>query len=89
MASTLIDVSIFEHLMRLGRSDLKNRKKILDAFEKALGRFNGDYVLCKQKGKNIPLRDAITLVVKPRGEKNRAADETQELLDRLGWTKKA
>ena len=32
MASTLIDVSIFEHLMKLKKSDLRNRKKILDAF---------------------------------------------------------
>jgi len=87
MASTLIDVSIFEHLMKLGRRDLKSRKTIIDAFEKALKRFNGDYVLCKEKGKNIPLRDAITLVVKPRGEGSRAADETKVLLDRLGWTR--
>jgi len=88
MASTLIDVSIFEHLMRLGRSDLKDRKKILDAFVKALGRFDGDYVLCKEKGKNIPLKEAVTLVVKPRGEGNRASDETKELLGRLGWSRK-
>ena len=87
MASTLIDVSIFEHLMKLGRRDLKNRKNIIDAFEKALKRFNGDYILCKEKGKNIPLRDAVTLVVKPRGEGSRAADETTVLLDRLGWTR--
>ena len=87
MASTLIDVSIFEHLMKLGRRDLKNRKNIIDAFEKALKRFNGDYILCKEKGKNIPLRDAVTLVVKPRGEGSRAADETKVLLDRLGWTR--
>jgi len=87
MASTLIDVSIFEHLMKLGRRDLKSRKNIIDAFEKALKRFNGDYILCKEKGKNIPLRDAVTLVVKPRGEGSRAADETKVLLDRLGWTR--
>ncbi|MGD0081230.1 MAG: hypothetical protein ABSB80_11370 [Methanoregula sp.] len=54
MTSTLIDVSIFEHLMALRKSDLKSRKKILDAFEKALGRFNGEYILCREKGKSIP-----------------------------------
>jgi hypothetical protein len=36
MASTLVDVSIFEHLMKLKKSDLKSRKKILDAFVKGL-----------------------------------------------------
>jgi len=87
MASTLIDVSIFEHLMKLKKSDLKSRKRILDAFEKALGRFNGDSVLCKEKGKNIPLKDAITLVVQPRTTGSKAQDETRNLLDRLGWGK--
>ena len=62
MASTLIDVSIFEHLMKLKKSDLANRKKILNAFIKALRRFNGNYALCKSKGKTIALKDAITLV---------------------------
>jgi hypothetical protein len=87
MASTLIDVSIFEHLMKLRKSDLKNRKKILDAFEKALNRFNGDYILCKEKTKSIPLKDAITLVVQPRSPKEKAQDETAALLAKLGWVK--
>jgi len=87
MASTLIDVSIFEHLMKLKKSDLKNRKKILDAFEKALNRFNGDYILCKEKTKSIPLKDAITLVVQPRSPKEKAQDETATLLAKLGWLK--
>ena len=87
MASTLIDVSIFEHLMTLRKSELKSRKKILDAFEKALGRFNGDYNLCKEKGKAIPLKDAITLVVQPRSPGYKAQDETRPLLQNLGWTK--
>jgi hypothetical protein len=87
MASTLIDVSIFEHLMALKKSDLKSRKKILDAFVKALRRFNGDYILCKEKSKSIPIKDAITLVVQPRGSGKKAQDETAELLLRLGWTK--
>jgi hypothetical protein len=85
MASTLIDVSIFEHLMKLRKSDLKDRKKILDAFVKALKRFNGDYTLCKMKGKNIPLKDAITLVVQPRSPGFKAQDETRYVLEKLGW----
>jgi hypothetical protein len=85
MASTLIDVSIFEHLMKLKKSDLKDRRKIMSAFEKALKRFNGDYVLCKMKGRNIPLKKAITLVVQPRGPGFRAQDETASLLEKLGW----
>ncbi len=88
MASTLIDVSVFEHLMILERNDLKSRKKILDAFVRTLRRFDGDYVLCRQKGKNIKLKDAITLVIRPRGEGRNAIDETPALLDRLGWIKK-
>jgi hypothetical protein len=87
MASTLIDVSIFEHLMALRKSDLKSRKKILDTFVKALRRFNGDYILCKEKNKNVPIKEAITLVVQPRGPGKKAQDETAELLLRLGWTK--
>jgi len=88
MASTLIDVSIFEHLMKLKKSDLKSRKKILDAFEKALQRFNGNCVLCKEKGKNILLKDAITLVVQPRSAGYKAQDETGNLIENLGWNKK-
>jgi len=88
MASTLIDVSIFEHLMKLKKSDLRSRKRILDAFEKALRRFNGDYILCKEKGKNIPLRDAITLVIQPRVIGSKAQDETRNLIAKLGWEKK-
>ena len=86
MASTLIDVSIFEHMMRLRKSDLKNRKKILDAFVKALRRFNGDYPLCKEKGRRpVLLKDAITLVIQPREPKKKAVDETAALRARLGW----
>ena len=87
MASTLIDVSIFEHLMKLRKTDLKDRKKIVNAFSKALRRFNGDYLLCKRKGNNVLLKDAITLVVQPRSPKEKAQDETAALLAKLGWAK--
>ncbi|MDD1694398.1 MAG: hypothetical protein LUQ71_06700 [Methanoregula sp.] len=87
MASTLIDVSIFENLMKLKKRDLRSRKKILDAFVFALNRFNGDYLLCREKGKNIPLKKAITLVVQPRTRGAKAQDETKFLLEKLHWTR--
>jgi len=88
MASTLIDVSIFEHLMKLKKSDLRSRKKILETFVTALKRFNGNCPLCWEKKKTIPLKNAITLVVQPRRRGAKAQDETKNLLDRLGWNKK-
>jgi len=87
MSSTLIDVSIFEHLMQLKKSEMRSRKKVLDAFERALRRFNGDFVICKEKKRNVPLKEAITLVIRSRGEKNRAEDVTSLLIERLGWNK--
>jgi hypothetical protein len=84
MASMLFDVSIFEHWIKLKKSDIKSRTKILDAFVKGLGRFNGDSVLCREKGKNIPLKDAITLVNLSRSEGSKAQDETKILLENLG-----
>ena len=36
MASTLIDLSLFEHLMKLKKSDLASREKIISTFVKAL-----------------------------------------------------
>ncbi|MDD1683782.1 MAG: hypothetical protein LUO98_08110 [Methanoregula sp.] len=88
MASTLIDLSIFGHLMKLKKADLRDRKKIVNTFEKALRPFNGNYPLCKGKGNTIPLKNAITLVVQPRGTKKKVQDETDALLAKLGWTDK-
>ncbi len=88
MASTLIDISIMEHLMKLNKRDLRSRKKILGAFVRALSRFNGDHVLCREKPKNVRLKDAITLVVQPRSPDEKAQDETANLLAQLGWKKK-
>jgi hypothetical protein len=88
MASTLIDLSIFNHLMQLRKSDLKDRKKIVNAFVKALRPFNGDYLLCRGKGNNVPLKNAITLVVQSRSPKEKAQDETAALLAKLGWADK-
>jgi len=88
MASTLIDVSIFEHLMKLKKSDLASRRKIVDAFAKALRRFNGDSVLCKEKDESVVLKDAISLVVQPRRQGSKARDETANLIEKVGWIKK-
>ena len=90
MASTLIDLSLFEHLMKLRKRDLANREKIADTFVKALSRFNGDYVLCKgRRGKaGIPLKHALTLVIQPRRPGCKAQDETRYVLEKLGWIKK-
>jgi hypothetical protein len=85
MASTLIDVSVFENLMKLKKSDLANRKKILNAFYKALQRFNGDFILCREKKKKVRLKDAITLVIQPRESGSPVQDETANLKAKLGW----
>jgi len=90
MASTLFDLSLFEHLMKLKKSDLADRNKIADAFVRALSRFNGDYVLCKGKkgDAGIPLKDALTIVIQPRKPGYKAQDETRYVLEKLGWIKK-
>jgi hypothetical protein len=89
MASTLIDLSLFEHLMKLKKSDLADREKIVNAFVKALGRFNGDFVLCKGKGERsgIALKNALTIVIQPRRPGGKAQDETRYVLEKLGWVK--
>jgi hypothetical protein len=89
MASTLIDLSLFEHLMKLTKSDLADREKIANTFVKALGRFNGDYVLCKGKGKKagVPIKNALTIVIQPRRPGSKAQDETRYVLEKLGWIK--
>ena len=67
---------------------MQSRKKIVDAFAKALRRFNGDTVLCKEKDESVVLRDAISLVVQPRRQGSKARDETANLIEKVGWTKK-
>ncbi len=84
IASTLLDVSIFEHLIALPRKDLKSRDAILDAFARALTRFNPRYLICG--GEATPLSHAITLVVQPRRRGARPLDARRPLFERLGWT---
>ena len=38
MASTLVDLSLFEHLMKLKKSDLADREKVSNTFVRALSR---------------------------------------------------
>jgi hypothetical protein len=84
--STLVDVTIFERMMSLKKEELKSRTKIIDSFAAALERFNGDYPISRQNLRSVPLRSAISLSVKPKSPNARPADETHELLDRLGWS---
>lgn len=90
MASTLIDLSLFEHLMKLKKRDLCDREKIVNTFVKALHRFNGDYILCKgRKGApGIALKDALTIVIQPRRPGCEAQDETKYVMEKLGWVGK-
>lgn len=83
--STLVDVTILEQLMSLKKEDLKSRTKIIEAFGAALGRFNGNFPITREKDRHVPLRSAISLAVKPRRPDSHPADETGALLEHLGW----
>jgi hypothetical protein len=83
--STLIDLSIFEILTMLSSDDLKKRPRIINAFKRSLERFNGDVVIGKKGVKDVALKDAITLVTKPRGKGNVPQDNTDELRESLAW----
>jgi hypothetical protein len=84
--STLIDLTIIEHLIGMKKEDLKSRTKIIDAFAAALKRFNGDYTLCQEQNRSVPLKYAISLSVKPRRPDARPEDNTRVLLEQLGWS---
>ncbi len=85
ISSTLVDVTLLEHLMGMKKEDLRSRKKIVDAFASALERFNGDFPICKEQNRSVPLKYAISLSVKPRRPDERPEDNTHELLEKLGW----
>jgi hypothetical protein len=65
--------------------DLKSRTKIIDAFAASLNRFNGDYPLCRELNRSVPLKYAISLSIKPRRSEARPEDNTRALLEQLGW----
>ena len=66
-------------------ADLSDRTKIVRAFARSLKRFDGDYTIGKKAGRNVKLKNAITLVVKPRGSGNVSQDNTPALTELLGW----
>jgi len=84
--STLIDLSIIEHAMALKKEDLRSRTKIIGAFSHALRRFNGEYPICKEENRTVPLKHAISLSVKPRKAGALPEDRTRALLDELDWS---
>lgn len=83
--SMLIDLSVFEIMTMLSNNDLSSRAKILKMFKQALERFNGDSVIGTKDGQEVLLKDAITLVTKPRGRGKVARDDTMDLRMSLAW----
>jgi hypothetical protein len=86
VASTLVDLSILEYLMKLDKADLRFRARIIGAFSRALSRFNPQYSICKVNEKRSPLIDAISLVVRPRTGLALPREATMELRKQLGWS---
>ncbi|HON80802.1 MAG TPA: hypothetical protein PLN56_00850 [Methanoregulaceae archaeon] len=84
--STLIDLSILEYAMALKKDELRSTVKIIRAFASALSRFSGDYPLCREENRTVPLKHAISLSVKPRKPGALPEDRTRALLDQLGWS---
>jgi hypothetical protein len=82
MATTFIDVSIFEQLINIPKPDLRKRKNLVSAFSAALKMFDGNYPICG--GEGIHLKDAISLVVSPRGIR-KPKDCRRDLIRQLGW----
>lgn len=87
MTSTLIDLSVFEQMMGLEKSQLRNRQQILDRFARALRRFDQDYLICSEAAAPVRLADAVTLVIQPRGRGKRPEDATTLLQESLGWSR--
>ena len=85
ITSTLIDLAIFENMTTLKPADLSDRTKIIKAFARSLKRFDGNFIIGKKAGRNVALKNAMTLVVKPRGSGNVAQDNTPARIQLLGW----
>lgn len=85
ITSTLIDLAIFENMTTMKTTDLNNRTKIINAFARSLKRFDGNFIIGKKVGNDVALKNAITLVVKPRGRGNISQDETENLRQKLNW----
>lgn len=85
ITATLVDLSIFENVTNLRKTDISDREKIINAFAKALKKFNGEYRIGENEEGQVALKDAITLIIQPRGRGNRPRDDTERLIERLRW----
>jgi hypothetical protein len=85
LGSTMVDLAIFEQTLRIRESVLGNRMKLINIFFKALRKFDGDYPIGCEEDKGTRLKDAITLVTRPRGRGNVPTDDTEALKRKLGW----
>lgn len=85
ITATLVDLSIFENLTNLRKPDLNERERIINAFFRALNKFNGEYQIGEDDEGEIALKDAITLIIQPRGSWNIPRDDTERLIEKLGW----
>jgi hypothetical protein len=86
MTSTMVDVSVFEQMMSLKRTDLRSMDAILTACARGLQRFNPGFLICREEGgERVRLADAFTFVVQPRGRGRKPQDVTLRLKKLLGW----
>ncbi len=87
LVSTMVDLSVFEHLMELRESSLSDQAKIINAFVRALRRFNGEYRIGHDKdtGGPVELNNAVSLVIQPLGKGKKPRDVTDVLTRKLGW----
>jgi len=88
LVSTVIDLSVFEHLVELRESSLSDQAKIIGAFVQALKRFNGEYRIGhdKEGGRPVELKNAVSLVIQPSGKGKKPRDVTDVLTRKLGWS---
>lgn len=85
MGSMVIDLSIFEETIGLSSSVMNNRTRLINSFVKALKKFDRNYPIGFGDSKGTKLKDAITLVIRPRGMGKLPHDETDALKKKLGW----
>jgi len=84
--STLVDLSILSEVMSMREHNLRTEKMILEAFKKALQKFNGSNEIGEDEitGEEVLLKDSVTLVVRPHGCK-KPRDVSDDLCTILGW----
>lgn len=75
--STLLEVAIINELMDLNQFKLSNRDKIFGAFKKAFSKFNGSQNISIDG--HTTLKDAISLIIQPRGKGNKPKDMYDEI----------